>query len=69
MKCDDDSGCPFAGGFDGCGVMKERCHITPADFPLLNAMIAGTCACKTCANLTGFCSLWQPKGGDERERL
>lgn len=86
MKCEENGGCPML--FDGnvCvalddwafyGVENPNCHLTPADFPLLNAMITGEWLCEEC-NVHDSCpahdrygdvpcSRWfKPEGGDER---
>ena len=55
MKCDE---CPIweliirepvpENSFGPCGIQLKDCNLTSADFPLIDAMIAGKWLCSTC---------------------
>lgn len=54
MKCEENGGCPLSDQtpYDGCyrDMVPGVCHLTPADFPIIQAMIAGEWKCETCGN-------------------
>jgi hypothetical protein len=74
VKCD---GCPVEGVFRGpqgerltMPCVHSDCHLTPADFPIIKAMIAGEWKCETCDGIAcchqenndvGPCVEWRPK--------
>jgi len=74
MKCDENGGCPMEHG-ELCSAFggfldDEDCHLTPADFPRLNAMIRGEWLCSKCGFVkdpyscaVGLepCALWQER--------
>lgn len=79
-------GCPFWHGKDeGYCILcvygdldfdPFNCRITPADFPIIKAMLAGEWSCETCRFESGNCEIslsrlarpcaeWQPKESHE----
>lgn len=56
-KCQDKGGCPFVDvAVPGCKIYdldNESCHLTPADFPIIDAMIAGEWSCEKCVHFDG----------------
>lgn len=62
MKCKEKGGCPLAldkpGGtvWGPCNRKRDDCHLTPADFDIIRAMIAGEWRCGKCIHFD--CASW-----------
>lgn len=73
MKCEENGGCPLLfdswvsqwcpGADNLAGV--DACHLTPDQFSLIRAMLAGEWKCETCKRMVGNGGLLCPRYSEE----